>query len=425
MNKIIKKQMLIYDNIHGYIEISPLAKQIIDTIEFQRLRQLHQTGALYLVFPTAVHSRFEHSIGTYYLTGKILENISIKQPEFRLTKKLIELIKIGGLCHDLGHCTLSHFFDDFVLKNLDFYNDLGDEKHHEFRSIILVKHIIKKYNIDLNDGEIKIIQDVIYPSKNSYESWDEKYKKGKFLLDIVCNNKNNIDVDKFDYISRDNFAIGLKLGFDYSRLIELARVIDDTICYPKKIMDDIVHLFLVRYRLYKQIYNHKTVISFEFIFASILIDYIKETKSLTKDDLKDPDKIIEWTDQIFYLIRIKKIRLDLFNRIFTRDGYPFIKEYKIPVESNFNKEEFLKKNNDIILFDSKIGFVSGNNKNPFDNIYYYKNEDYKIKYKANKFNISLFINDNKYQERFIKIYGKNKNDFKKLINKYNNIQSIC
>ena len=45
------------------------------------------------------------------------------------------------------------------------------------------------------------------------------------------------------------------------------------------------------------------------------------------------------TDQIFYLIKLK-IRLDLFNRIFTRDGYPFIKEYKIPVESNFNKEEF-------------------------------------------------------------------------------------
>ena len=50
---------LIYDNIHGYIEIDSIAKKIIDTPEFQRLRYIHQTGVLFLVFPTANHSRFE------------------------------------------------------------------------------------------------------------------------------------------------------------------------------------------------------------------------------------------------------------------------------------------------------------------------------------------------------------------------------
>ena len=59
---------LIFDNIHGYIELSQLAMQFIDTSEFQRLRNIHQTGALSYVFPTAVHKRFEHSIGTYHLT---------------------------------------------------------------------------------------------------------------------------------------------------------------------------------------------------------------------------------------------------------------------------------------------------------------------------------------------------------------------
>ena len=72
--------MLIFDNIHGYIEISPLAKQFIDTREFQRLRHIHQTGALCFVFPTAVHKRFEHSIGTYHLTGLMLSNLNKTQP---------------------------------------------------------------------------------------------------------------------------------------------------------------------------------------------------------------------------------------------------------------------------------------------------------------------------------------------------------
>ena len=72
--------MLIFDNIHGYIEISDLAKQFIDTTEFQRLRHIHQTGALSFVFPTAVHKRFEHSIGTYHLTGQMMSNLNKKQP---------------------------------------------------------------------------------------------------------------------------------------------------------------------------------------------------------------------------------------------------------------------------------------------------------------------------------------------------------
>ena len=58
---------MIYDNIHGYIDINPIAQSIIDTPEFQRLRYIHQTGVLYLVYPTANHSRFEHSIGVYHL----------------------------------------------------------------------------------------------------------------------------------------------------------------------------------------------------------------------------------------------------------------------------------------------------------------------------------------------------------------------
>ena len=60
--------MILYDNIHGYIDIDEIASSIIDTPIFQRLRNIHQTGVLYLVFPSACHSRFEHSIGTYHLS---------------------------------------------------------------------------------------------------------------------------------------------------------------------------------------------------------------------------------------------------------------------------------------------------------------------------------------------------------------------
>lgn len=422
--------MLIFDNLHGYIQISDKAKKIIDTTEFQRLKNIHQTGALYYVWPTAVHSRFEHSIGTYYLTGLMLEKINTDQPELKLTKELIELVKLGGLCHDLGHCTYSHTFDDIVLKSLPFYNELGEEKYHEYRSIILLRYIIKKYDINISEQERKIIEDVIYPEKNDYYNWPEKYKIGQFILDIVCNKKNNIDVDKFDYISRDNLAIGLKLGFDYSRLIQFARVIDDTICYPKKIMEDIYHLFFVRYRLYKQIYTHKTVISIDLMLSDILINYIHQTNFLNKESLKDPEKLILLTDHIFYLIKIMNFSKSIFNRIESRNLYTFLGEFindpndKIVVDK-LQLQKYLQKNNsnieikseDIIVKQYKVGYVSGNNLNPLDNIYYFENNNNQ-KIKADKLNISFEIKAETYQELVTKIYYKGENKINKNISNF-------
>ena len=95
--------MIIYDNIHGYINLDPIASSIVDTPVFQRLRNIHQTGILYLVFPTANHSRFEHSVGTYHLAIQMIEKISKKQPELKITPEIIQLVGIAGVCHDLGH----------------------------------------------------------------------------------------------------------------------------------------------------------------------------------------------------------------------------------------------------------------------------------------------------------------------------------
>ena len=65
----------IFDPIHGFISISPFLQMFIDTPEFQRLRDLKQLGATYFVYPSATHTRFEHSIGVCYLAGELLQNL--------------------------------------------------------------------------------------------------------------------------------------------------------------------------------------------------------------------------------------------------------------------------------------------------------------------------------------------------------------
>lgn len=87
--------------IHGHIEISSLAVKIIDTEQFQRLRDISQLGGVYYVFPGAASKRFEHSIGVSHLAKTFVEKIQLNQPDLDITKADVLCVEIAGLCHDL------------------------------------------------------------------------------------------------------------------------------------------------------------------------------------------------------------------------------------------------------------------------------------------------------------------------------------
>ena len=241
-------EKVIYDVIHGYIKISPLCIKIIDTPEFQRLRHLKQLGLTYLIFPSANHSRFEHSLGVMFLAGEMLKHLKDKQPELNITDREIELVKIAGLCHDLGHGPFSHFFDNYFLKFIDLHEE------HEDRSCRLLNYIFDKYKIDITDEERVQIYNMINPRD------DFLVKDRSFLYKIVNNKINGIDVDKFDYIKRDSYFLGMSFGFDSSRIIKQSRVIDDELCFLDKTFYDIQELYEVRDKLHRRVYQHHTIV---------------------------------------------------------------------------------------------------------------------------------------------------------------------
>jgi HD superfamily phosphohydrolase len=106
------------DPIHGYIDVpSVICKLLIDTPVFQRLRHIEQTSAR-MLFPSARHDRFSHSLGVFHLAQLACESIKINNPSFNAEESdQLELVsktfKIAALMHDCAHAPFSHTFEEF------------------------------------------------------------------------------------------------------------------------------------------------------------------------------------------------------------------------------------------------------------------------------------------------------------------------
>ena len=416
----------IEDSIYQNIEFSNLALLIVDTPEFQRLRNIKQLGICSLIYPTASHDRLQHSFGVYYLTGLILgsikQNSDINEIKKTLvlnkeTEKyselnnwLIELIKIAGLCHDLGHGPLSHVFDNIFLSN-----KLINFPNHEERSQRMVEYIIKKYNIPIYNTDLELIKSIINPSNTNIG----------FVYQIVSNNLNNIDIDKFDYLTRDIYSVNFRTtGFNWKMLINRVRVIDNDICYPGQLSQEIYNMFLCRYRMHIQVYNHPVVISAEYMFADILclIDSDLNLMELTNNS----EKFSLLTDDlIFGFLKYKMLfktnnseeinkAISIYNRIQNRKLYKKIGKILLHIDKKedisselFHKYDSKINVDDVIVHKTEIGFVSGNKENPIDNTFIFNNYNKKIK--LNSEDLSTFFNGN-YQEKHIFIYSRSEDN---------------
>jgi HD superfamily phosphohydrolase len=386
---------LIGCNIHGHIRLSKLALTIIDTPEFQRLRNIKQLGLCYLIWPAALHSRFEHSIGVYHLSCKMVEKLQKNYPDriydipelgpTKLTNFIGELIKIGGLCHDIGHGPYSHVFDDIMS---DLTSSLNS--HHEFRSCLIVEHICHKYlNSVLDGSHIKFIQSIINPGPTHIGA----------IYQIVANYLNGIDVDKFDYLARDSYVLGIKSGFDPRRIIDEI-IIDNrgNIAYPKQCAVEIYDMFQTRMRMHRQVYNHKATKLLELM----IYDIIKKVDPVFKisSTIYDMEKFCQLDDHSiwsmleltinppFYMLpqispndlEIVRGAYQLYRNIVQRKLYKCIMESSDTDSGYFeNIIDDLKNldipTNSLHIVTIKIGFVSGAKKNPFDSIYFYDRKD--------------------------------------------------
>lgn len=408
--------------IHGHIKVSKMALRIIDTPEFQRMRLISQLGLCSRIFPAANHTRFEHSIGVYHLASEVITRLQYLYPDraydvphlgtIKLDKFNSELIKIAGLCHDIGHGPFSHIFDD-ILEEIDHKSTVHNPNiSHEHRSCLLVKIICERELSDLiNESHILFIQSLIHPDKSNTGA----------LYQIISNNLNGIDVDKFDYLARDPYVLGLKRGFDSRKIIsEMMIDKNGNIAYAKHSSMEIYDLFQTRYMMHKQIYNHRVTKIVELMVRDIIklveptiqmfasIDNMTSFCSFTDNTIFEIISMINNAPPYLrpVLSDVEITAFKIANQIC--DDLTHRRLYKSIASDITDKTiltDYLEEHpNDCLeIVSVTIGFVSGNKADPFDSIYFHNKQDEmnlnSSSFVMKKKQISTMICDN-YKESF-------------------------
>lgn len=439
---------VINDAIHGHIELHALLVKFIDTPQFQRLRFIKQLGTSDLVYPGAVHTRFAHCIGTCHLAGKLITHLQRKQPELNITQRDVLCVQLAGLLHDIGHGPYSHLYDG------PFLGHFGTKWHHEQSSLLMIDHMIEEnslkpvmeeYGLDFYT-DVTFIKEAIFPSGECMVDgkWQLKGRSDEksFMYEIVSNERNKVDVDKWDYFARDCHHLGIKNGFDHNRFICFTKVLQvkgsngpgkdslRQICVRDKMCEDLYEMFNTRSLLHRKAYQHKVTTGADMMLCDALIlanNHLLfegtqgEMKKLS-ECYNDPTAYEKLTDNIFTDILfnssdhedMKKAK-SILKRIMTRNLYSFCGEVKLDVDELVNHQksnlcleianESLLSAEDLEINIKKINYGMGT-KNPIDQFLFYSKQNRSQPYVIRREDVSTML-PNDFQDRILQVYCKN------------------
>lgn len=256
---------LIKDPVHGYIEVSGEELQVIDTRAVQRLRRISQLPFVYLVYPGARHSRFDHSLGCMHLAGEFARSLGLDEYKVRV-------LRIAGLIHDVGHTPYSHLFEAIL--------ERAGSNHEAMTARVLEE------DPELGDAVEKCgiaLKDVI------------SVVEGRSPESTVISGP--IDADKLDFLVRDSYFTGAPYGLiDVRRIVLRSRLVDGKLAININAVGAVEEMALARYQNFMNIYLHHTARAAQMLFLSgaKLLEEVSSLPSMSVEEYLSHDDYTIW-----------------------------------------------------------------------------------------------------------------------------------
>ena len=245
-----KKHLDIIDPIHDFIRAYGTEITIIDNPIFQRLRRIRQLSGAHLVYPGALHTRFEHSLGVMHIAGQVGQ---VLQEKGIINSNDNENIRLAALLHDIGHGPFAHIFEEVLQrKKKASHEEIG-------RDLILkteIGDVISKSGFDK-----KLITKLAFG--------DSKFQ---FMNEIIS---GALSADMMDYLLRDGYFTGAEHAkIDHKRITQSLDVYQKKLGLEKSALYSFESMMHSRYQMFKAVYFHKTVRAAEvMLLESIRLAY--------------------------------------------------------------------------------------------------------------------------------------------------------
>lgn len=251
------------DPIHNYIEVNePLIWNLINTPAFQRLNNIKQLGGAFQIFHGAMHTRFGHSLGAYFIAKQMLEEVPGMKGS--LTDREQLLVLCAALLHDIGHGPYSHASEGFLKLH-----------HEEMTCKIIIEDETISGILHLQDAEFA--NDVVKILQKTYEN--------PLLSKIVS---SQVDVDRMDYLLRDAYYAGVPYGeYDKDRIIHVMEVENGELLIRESGIYAVEDFMLSRYQMRQQVYMNAKGRAFEIMLNHLVRRFIElyDEEKLSKEKL--------------------------------------------------------------------------------------------------------------------------------------------
>lgn len=255
---------VIHDSIHGSIRVDEPFLSLVATPEFERLSHIHQLGLAYLVYPGAHHTRFEHSLGTFSIAGRMASALHLDREER-------DLVSAAALLHDIGHGPYSHTLEGLIYERtgLDHMDITKRIISTDFTYIQnrgdgpLIHEILESVGIDpervaalVNSPPAFMSSEVLSVEEKSGQAF---FGDGKnYLAEII---HSPLDADQMDYLVRDAHYTGVVQGgaVDIDRILNTMVVNNGELAIDRRGMSAVEGILVARALMYSSVYFHKTV----------------------------------------------------------------------------------------------------------------------------------------------------------------------